>query len=100
MALRDPVKEREEQAEARRVAREAEKARAVDLADEVFKTDAGRELLEHLCRKFHLHGRAFLTAEASGPACPYAAATRDGERAPLWYIIDLCRAADPKFPIP
>ena len=98
--MRDPVREANEAAEAVRKAREAERQRAVDLAEEVFKTDAGRELLEHICKKFHLRGRVFLTGDARGPACPYAAATRDGEKAPLWYLIELARSADPKFLIP
>jgi len=98
--MRDPVAENREAAEKRAKEREAERQRAVDLADAVFKTPDGRELLEHLCKKFHLHGRAFLTLDARAPACPYAAATRDGEKAPLWYLIELARAADPKFLIP
>lgn len=98
--MRDPIKEREDKEQARRAELEAEQARAVDLADEVLKTPAGRELFEHLCKKYHLHGRAFLTPDARASACPYAAASRDGERAPLWYLIKLARAADPKFPIP
>lgn len=98
--MRDPVKERKDVEEAVKQAREAERKRAVDLADEVFKTPAGRELLEHLCRKYHLRGRVFLCPERGLPTCPYAAATRDGEKAPLHYLIDLARVADPKFLIP
>jgi hypothetical protein len=100
MAIRDPEQTHREAVERARQEREVERQRAVDLADEVFKTPAGRELLEHLCRKYHLHGRVFLTSEARASACPYAAAARDGEKAPLWYLIDLARAADPKFSIP
>lgn len=100
MALRDPIKSHEEQKAARKVELEAERARAVDLASEVFSTPDGYELLQHLCRKFHYNGPVFLTADASAPACPYAAAKRDGEKQPLRYLIELCRAADPKFPIP
>jgi hypothetical protein len=98
--MRDPVKEAKDAELAIRRAREAERQRAVDLADEVFKTPAGRELLEHLCRKFHLRGRAFISSDSRSQACPYAAATRDGEKVPLHYLIELARAADPKFFIP
>jgi hypothetical protein len=94
------VRERKDAEEAVRQARETARQRAVDLADEVFKTAAGRELLEHLCVKFHLRGRAFIAPDSRSPACPYAAATRDGEKAPLHYLIELARAADPKFFIP
>lgn len=100
MALRDPIKEQEERKAARKAELEAEKARMVDLAHEVFTNPAGRELLEHLCRKYHLHGPVFLNAEAAAPSCPFSAAKRDGEKQPLRYLIELCRAADPKFPIP
>lgn len=66
----------------------------------VLKSENGRELFEYLSRKFHLRGRAFLTMDVRGTACPFAAATRDGEKAVLWHLIDLARIEDPEFPIP
>lgn len=98
--MRDPVREREEAAEAIRIAREAEKSRMAELTARVLKTEDGSELFGYLCRKYHLHGRSFLTADAKSPCCPYAAATRDGEKEPLRHLIALARLAEPSFFIP
>lgn len=98
--IRDPAQENRERNEAIAKARDEQRQRAIDLADEVFATPAGRELLEHLCAKFHLRGRTFLTPQPHASACPFAAAVRDGERVPVNYLIDLARAANPKFIIP
>ena len=98
--MRDPVKENREREDARGEELKRKRERAVNVADAVFKTDDGRELLGYLCEKFHLHGRAFLSGDVRAPACPFTAATRDGERAVLWHLISLARETDPKFPIP
>lgn len=98
--MRDPVKEHREREEARREELKQKRERAVNVAEAVFQTADGIELLTYLCDKFHLHGRAFLSGDARAPACPYTAATRDGERAVLWHLIELARETHPKFPIP
>ena len=98
--MRDPVKEHREREETRRDELKQKRERAANVAEAVFKTDDGRELLAYLCEKFHLHGRVFMTSDVRSPACPFAAATRDGERAVLWHLIGLARETDPKFPIP
>lgn len=100
MALRDPAKEREEAAEAQRKARETERARMGELAEAVLKSKDGKELFAYLAKKYHLHGRCFLSTDARSPVCPYAAATRDGEKSVLWHLLELAREADPQFPIP
>lgn len=98
--MRDPAREREVEVERIRLAKEAERLRMAEKAEAVFKTKDGAELLEYLCRKYHIRGRSFLNDGARTPCCPYAAATRDGEKAAIWHLIDLARIADPEFPIP
>jgi len=100
MAIPDPLKAREEAADAQRKARETERAKMAELAEAVLKSKDGKELFGYLARKYHLRGRCFLSSDARAPVCPYAAATRDGEKAVLQHLIDLAREADPDFPIP
>ncbi len=100
MALRDPIKERQDAEEAQRLARDLEKARMAELAAKVLKSEDGAALFGYLCRKYHLHGRSFLSADARSACCPFAAATRDGEKEPLRHLIQLARVADPQFFIP
>lgn len=71
-----------------------------ELAESVLKSKDGKELFAYLARRFHLHGRCFLSTDARSPVCPYAAATRDGEKTVLWHVLELAREADPEFPIP
>ena len=99
MALRDPAAEYREKLEAATARREVERQRAGKLAAEVLSTEAGKELFEYLSRRYHLAGRSFLTPDAKGPACPYAAAQRDGEKAILWELVRMARLADPDFQI-
>lgn len=98
--MRDPREEHESKMRALQEAREAAKARAAENAAAILKTDAGRELFEYLARKFHLRGRAFMSASHDSPACPYAAASRDGERAVINHVFDLARTINPEVPIP
>ena len=71
-----------------------------ELAASVLSSDGGKELFGYLARRFHLHGRCFLSTDARSPVCPYAAATRDGEKTVLWHLLELAREANPEFPIP
>jgi hypothetical protein len=100
MALRDPKAERDEAAETLRKIRETERQRMADLAQAVLSSKDGKELFGYLVRRFHLHGRCFLSTDARSPVCPYAAATRDGEKTVLWHLLELAREANPEFPIP
>ncbi len=98
--MRDPAKEREEAAERLKREREAEWQRMAECAEVVLKTKEGKALFGYLCKRFHLHGKSFVAADVRSSACPYAAASRDGEKSVLWHLIDLARASDPDFPIP
>lgn len=98
--MRDPVKEHREAGEAVAKAREIERQRMAELAAGILKSDNGKELFAYLCRKYHFHGRNFLQTDARSACCPFAAATRDGEKEPLRHLIALARLVDPLFPIP
>jgi hypothetical protein len=79
--------------------RRAEADRLAQIAHETFRTEAGTELLAHLCRHFGLTGRSFLP-DSQASLCPYRAAVRDGERAALSHIITLIKKANPAYPLP
>lgn len=98
--MRDPRQEHEASREAVREAAEAVKARAAKAALAVLQSDDGRELFEYLAKKYHLRGRAFLSPQIHAPCCPYAAATRDGEKSILNHVYDLARALDSEIRIP
>lgn len=89
-------KEAHKNAEASRM---AEAQRLAALAYECFSTPAGTELLHHFIHKYGLTTRTFIPGE-SATVCPYRAAIRDGERAPVSYIIHLLRTHKPDHPIP
>lgn len=98
--MRDPRKEHEERQEAVEIAAKAARERAAKAALAVLTTDNGRELFAYLAKKFHLRGRCFVGASVHSPCCPYAAATRDGEKAVIHHVYDLARALDETIPIP
>jgi hypothetical protein len=98
--MRDPAREREQAAAAIQIAREAERQRLAAVALRILNSEDGVELLGYLSKKFHLRGRSFLSLDARSACCPYAAATRDGEKAVIWHLIELARLADPEFLIP
>lgn len=98
--MRDPAKEHERTRGEQQTARLAALDSAAKAAATVLETPAGRELFAYLARKYHLRGRAFLSANTNSPACPYAAAVRDGEKAPIMHVYDLARIFDENIPIP
>ena len=98
--MRNPVEEANRAREAAEKERKAALDRAADLALAVLRSDDGRELFEYLARRVHLRGRSFLSPNAITPACPYAAASRDGEKAAIMHVYDLARMKDADIPIP
>lgn len=86
-------------------AKAAEANRAKDLdrlaqqAAGVFSSDDGKELLGHLVERFGVLGRTFIPTDR-GEVNALRAATRDGERAAVIYLLNLIRKADPKFNFP
>lgn len=92
----------ERQAEAKRLeaARTKEAKRLAAIACETFSTEAGQELLSHLCKRFDLIHRTFIPDPSTKSLCPLRAAVRDGERSAVSYLIHLIRSEKPNFPIP
>lgn len=87
-------------AEARELARREEEAKRIaSIAYQVFNTEAGQELLHHLIHRYGLLTRTFIPGKDHA-VCPYRAAVRDGERAPVSYLIHLIRTHKPDHPIP
>ena len=79
--------------------RQRREERIAQVALAVFQTTDGQELLAHLVRRFDLTGRVFLASDR-GEVNAVRAALRDGERAAVRHLIDLCRRADKDFSIP
>jgi hypothetical protein len=80
-------------------ARTKQEERIPQVALSVFRTEDGKELLAHLIKRFDLAGRIFIVGD-KGEVNALRAAIRDGERACVRHLLDLCRKADKDFPIP
>ena len=98
--MRDPAKEQAQQIAERQAAQAVSLQAASKAAATVLETPAGRELFDYLAKKYHLRGRSFLTASSHAASCPFAAASRDGEKAVLNHVYDLARNFDPNTVIP
>jgi hypothetical protein len=77
-----------------------EQNRLAQLAADVFASDAGKELLEHLVKRFDVCGRTFIPFGDRAEVNALRAAVRDGERAAVMHLVRLIRAGNPDFPIP
>ena len=74
--------------------------RLAQLAADVFASEAGKELLEHLVKRFDVCGRTFIPCGDRGDVNALRAAVRDGERAAVMHLVRMIRAGNPDFPIP
>lgn len=94
----DLLSEHRAAAEVRQQEHIAKQARLAQVAEAVFSTPDGAELLTHLCQRFELTGRTFIPGDR-GEINALRAAVRDGERAMVNYLILLIRSANPDFKI-
>lgn len=76
-----------------------EQNRLAQLAADVFASDAGKELLEHLVKRFDVCGRTFIPCGDRAEVNALRAAVRDGERAAVMHLVRLIRAGNHDFPI-
>lgn len=95
----DTLSERRAEAAAAEAERKKREDRIAQVALAVLRTDDGKELLAHLCKRYDLTGRTFLPGEKN-EVNALRAALRDGERSVVRHLIDLARRADKDFPIP
>jgi hypothetical protein len=70
--------------------------RTAQLYADVFSTEAGQEVLQHLAKRFDLLGRTFIAADR-GDLNALRAAVRDGERAVVNHILSLVKTGKPDF---
>jgi len=80
--------------------RRKDQDRLCQIAAEVFASDAGQELLGHICQRFDLLGRTFIASVDRGDVNALRAAIRDGERAAVNYLLSMIRSANPDFKLP
>jgi extradiol dioxygenase family protein len=66
---------------------------------DVFGTESGREALAHLVKRFDLLGRVHIATER-GEVNAIRAGIRDGERAVVGHILQLCRKGNPQYILP
>lgn len=92
----------EKQAEAARAHEKhlADQKRLCQLAADVFASDAGKELLAHLVKRFDVLGRVFIPCGERGDVNALRAAVRDGERAAVMHLLRMIREGNPDFPTP
>lgn len=101
MPIRNPVEEREEQDTRRKAEIEATRKAMAEVAVRVLNTPDGTRLFAYLAKKHHVFfGHVFLTDHPARPACPFAAARRDGATEPIKHVFALARSLDPTIPIP
>ncbi len=93
------ITDRQAEAKAKQDQARKDHDRVCHLMAEVFGTEAGREVLAHLWKRFDVGGRVFLALDGREPNA-LRAAIRDGERAAVTYIFQSIRKVKPDEPTP